>query len=237
MAAKNSKSPKEHGVDGTQASFEKHKSGKSVKQKPRPGKGKKKAASARGTGGAETKKKQTRLEKYQKNLALYRDMDYLEGEAETHLLMTREYLRSGNLPRAEFHATKSIEIYEKLESMEELAEAFELMGDVKEALDQESAVDDFRSARKIFEELEEKPRIRRLLVKSANVYLKHGNHKEALHRFSQAQGMEHTQDLVLSMGLCNEKLGELDKALDIHCWRPVKRSDRQLLQGYQYPAA
>lgn len=165
------------------------------------------------------------LEKYQKNLAIYRDMEYKEGEAETHILMGREYLGSGSLSRAEFHVTKGIEIYEEIDLVEELADAFELMGDVKTEMESETAVDDYRNAKRLFDELKAVQRKRIVLVKMAEAYLKHGQYKESLDRFMKAQGINETNEIILSTGLCHEKLGDVDKALHLYTSALDKFSD------------
>ena len=167
----------------------------------------KKAGKKKSTRSAvETERKQTLLEKYQKNLAIYRDMGYKEGEAETHILVGREYLKGCNLSRAEFHVTKGRELYEELDLVEELADAFELMGDVKGEMDSEAAVDDYRNALKFFGELEDTRRKRTILTKMAGVFSQHGQHKEALARLLEAQDIQRTNSIVLAIGCCHENI-------------------------------
>lgn len=162
------------------------------------------------------KKSETLIEKYQKNLALYRDMDYKEGEAECHILLAVEYLKANNLLKAEFHLTKGIEIYQTLESVEELASAFELLGDVKAKAGAVGAFEAYIEAEKYFEEMENIEKKREVEIKIANFFFQKGDYKEALKHFLKAQKIEESKGLILSIGKCHQLLGEIDKALNLY---------------------
>ncbi len=201
-------------------SREKKKKKQTQKKKADPSKGRsdkrkkqKKSESSKQKEGA---KAPTLLEKYQKNLAIYRDMDYREGEGETHLLMGKEYFRTGNLTRAEFHTTKGMELYQELELFEELAEAFQIMGDVKARMGSPVSLEDYERAVDLLDELGKLTEKRSILVKMGGEHLRHGAAREALEKYREAQDIRKGQDLLLSMGRCHEKMGEVDKAIELY---------------------